>query len=544
MKKVKKLIWVLVALMIFTFVSCGGGEESSSAATASTSNAAATTTASSGGADAGESEGVRSYDMFIRSQYHEWIKELKWYDIAEERTGIHVNYIDGPQEIQDTYNEVDQRLASRTLPEAAMVRLTQAKVYGAQGAFVDLAPYIAEYAPHIQAYIDANPEYKAYVTDEEGRIFAFVRENPVMLYFWGYRADHFKEAGIDPASVRTVDDLTEAMRTLKAYYGKDNPNYYPLSGRDSFMRYFYLFEANAFINEESSEGIYYGKEEVFNIRDERAYKWVQTMKTWYEEGLVNPSYVEGTNTEGDWEGQMLQSNASLFYDFYNRAEWFMSNGGPEFDPDFDMQVLDVFENEDGEIIRVPSGSYLSTNYAIAVNSSCDEETIRTICEFMDYFYTEEGVILANWGVEGESFRTNEDGSREFIVDYTTEETKPAGEKRWSFLSDRLTVAKPVDLDAFYAWNTPLIAEAAGRIVREENMLRPPVVVYTADEDRELTTLVASVFDSEVAQITSFIVGNEELNEANWQSFIDRMDSLGLSRIEEIQWTAYRRTIGL
>ena len=41
-----------------------------------------------------------------------------------------------------------------------MVRLTQAKVYGAQGAFVDLAPYIKKYAPHIQAYIDSNPEYK------------------------------------------------------------------------------------------------------------------------------------------------------------------------------------------------------------------------------------------------------------------------------------------------------------------------------------------------------------------------------------------------
>ena len=130
MKKAKKLVWVLVVVMIFSFVSCGGEQESSTATSTSTSNTSdiATVTASDT-ADDGSEESVRSYDMFIRSQYHEWIKELKWYDIAEERTGIHVNYIDGPQEIQDTYNEVDQRLASRTLPEAAMVRLTQAKVY-------------------------------------------------------------------------------------------------------------------------------------------------------------------------------------------------------------------------------------------------------------------------------------------------------------------------------------------------------------------------------------------------------------------------------
>ena len=241
MKKEKILISVLIALLLCLFASCGSKDGTSVSSETKTEGTASTVQTE-------VENGVRSYDMFIRSQFHDWIKELKWYDVAEERTGIHVNYIDGPQEIEDTYTEVDQRLASKTLPDATMIRLTQAKVYGSQGAFVDLAPYIAEYAPHIQAYIDSNPEDTAYVSDEKGRIFAFVRENPVMLYFWGYRADHFKEAGIDPASVRTVDDLTNAMRTLKAYFGKDNPNYYPLSGRDSFMRYFYLFNANAYIN--------------------------------------------------------------------------------------------------------------------------------------------------------------------------------------------------------------------------------------------------------------------------------------------------------
>ena len=162
---------------------------------------------------------------------------------------------------------------------------------------------------------------------------------------------------------------------------------------------------------------------------------------------------------------------------------------------------------------------------------------------MDYFFSEEGIILANWGVEGESFKTNEDGSREFIVDYSTEETKASGEKRWSFLSDRLTVCKPVDLEAFYAWNTPLIAEAAERIVQDENMLERPIVVYTTEEEQRISNLIASVYNTEVARLTSFIVGNTELNEANWTSFINEMDSLGLAEIEEIQLTAYQRTIG-
>ena len=546
MKKGKMLAILLALVTLFAFASCSkddSGSSSASSTAATTSAAASTTTASE--ATSSEDE-VREDDMFIRSQYHDWIKELKWYDVAEERTGIHVNYIDGPLEIADTYTEVDQRLASRTLPDATMLRLSQAKVYGSQGAFVDLAPYIAKYAPNIQAYIDANPEYKAFITDDQGRIFAFVRESCLLIDFLGYRADQFREAGIDVATVKTVDDFTNAMRTLKAYFGKNNPNYYPLSGRESALRFAYLFGAAAYVDENSSGGIYYGheKDNCFNIKADGAYEWIETMKTWYDEGLIDPSWVDGTNTEGDWEAKTLQGNAAMFLDYYNRAEWFMSNGGPELDPDYDMQVLDMLVDEDGNIIKAPTSVLYSTDNAIAVNASCDEETIKTICEFMDYFYSEEGRILANWGVEGESFKTNEDGSREFIVDYTTEETKPAGEKRWSFLSDRLTVCKPVDQEAFYAWNTPLIAEASSRIVQDENMLERPVIVYTTEEEQQLSNLIAAVYNSEVAGLTSFIVGNTELNEANWQSFIDQMDNLGLAKIEEIQLTAYRRTLGL
>ena len=515
----KCLILALSALLLFSFVGCGADEEAASGST-STSSTSSTTTSSTTTAQA--TDEVRSYDMFIRSQYHDWIEELNWYDVAEERTGIHVNYIDGPLEIADTYTEVDQRLASRTLPDATMLRLSQAKVYGAQGAFVDLAPYIKEYAPHIQAYIDEHPDYLAYAADDQGRIFAFVRENPQLIDFMGYRADHFEEAGIDIASVKTVDDLTNAMRTLKAYYGASNPNYYPLSGRESALRFAYLFGAAAYVDENASGGIYYAheKDNCFNIKADGAYEWIQTMKTWYDEGLINPSWVEGTNTEGDWEAQTLQGDSSLFYDYYNRAEWFMSNGGPTIDPDYDMRVMDMLVDEDGNIIQATTNTLYGTDNA------------------------EEGIELANWGVEGESFQYNEDGSRSFIVDYTTEETKPAGEKRWSFLSDRLTVCKPVDQEAFYAWNTPLIAEAASRIVQDQNMLERPVIVYTTEEEQRLSNLIAAVYNNEVAGLTSFIVGNTELNEANWDAFIAQMDRLGLAEIEQIQLTAYRRTMGL
>lgn len=487
-----------------------------------------------------------TYTMFMRSTYIDWIKELKWYDVAEERTGIHVEYVYGPEDFNDCYSEVDQRIISDTLPDAVMTKLTQTNVYGPEGVFVDLAPYIAQYAPNLQAYIDANPNYKALVTNAEGAIYGLCKETPIFADLIGYRVDHFEAAGIDPESIVTVEDFTNALRTLKAYYGAENKNYYPLTGRDSALRFAAWFGCASNISATESNGVYVSghyKDGSFDIMDEDAYTMIETMKTWYDEGLINPEWVAGTFSEADWESAMLNGNGSIFYDYYNRAQWFMQNGGPDNDPNYQMGVLNFLKAEDGSVLPVTTSLKYNDECVTAVNANCSEETIKTILTFIDYFYSEEGITLANYGVEGESFEVNEDGEKVFIVDYNEEESTPAGEKRWSFLSDRLTVCKPVDDEAFFKWNDELIAEAAGRLFTEENLMTSYVLKFTEDQSMEIANLVATVYDAQVAGMVGFINGTTELTPENWAAFQDQMNSMGLSKIEEIQLAAYQATYG-
>ncbi|BCJ97067.1 type 2 periplasmic-binding domain-containing protein [Anaerocolumna chitinilytica] len=543
MRNLKKLTAVsLILVMMAAALSGCGSSKSTNKTNNNTGNDAQATQAAD---NSGNSDGVTpatSYKMFMRSQYADWIKELKWYDVAEEKTGIHVEYVEGPEEIADTYTEVDERIASGTLPDAAMVNLAQAKVYGEQGAFVDLAPYIKKYAPNLQAYIDKNPDYKSYVSSDNGAIYGLVKESPIFADLIGYRADQFKEAGIDPASVKTVDDFTAAMETLKKFYGAKDKNYYPLSGRDSALRFAAWFGAASYADANGSGGVYYNHEKdgSFNIKADGAYTWIETMKKWYDEGLINPLWVAGTNSEGDWESQTLEGQASIFYDYYNRAEWFMQNVGADGNKNYDMQVLNFLQDASGKTIPVTSSILYQNGCVTAVNSARNESTIAAILKFIDYFYSEEGITLANWGVEGESFTTN-DSTKMFIADYTTEESKAAGEKRWSFLSDRFTVCKPVDQTAFYSWNTKLIADAANSNFKTENFLDRPTLIYSTSQEEELTNLVASVFEGESAGLTAFITGSKELNKDNWNAFIKEMDNMGLSQIEKIQAEAYTNT---
>ena len=520
---------VLATAMVGTLLTgCGGGSASTTASTGD-GTAAASSTESSG-------DGDNTYTMFMRSTYVDWIKELKWYDVAEERTGIHVDYISGPEEFNDVYSEIDQRVISGDLPDAVMTKLAQTNVYGPQGVFADLAPYIEKYAPNLQKYIDDNPDYKALVTDKDGHIYGLCKETPIFADLIGYRVDQFKAAGIDPDSIVTIDDFTKALETLKAYYGKDNPNYYPLTGRDTAIRFASWFGAASNISSTESNGIYINghyKDGSIDIMNDGAYKMVETMKKWYDEGLIQPEWVAGTFGEADWEAAMLNGNGSVFYDYYNRAEWFMENGGPDNDPNYQMGVLNFIKDDNGNPQKMTVSMKYNDECVTAVNANCSEDKIKTILTFIDYFYTEEGEILANYGVEGESFKTDANGDKEFIVDYQTEEATPAGEKRWSFLSDRFTVCKPVDNEAFFKWNAPLIAEATGRLFTDENLGTSYVLRFTDDQSKEITNLLASVYDAQMSGITQFIDGTRELTPDNWAAFQQEMNDMGLSRIEEI-----------
>lgn len=530
---------VLATAMVGTLLTgCGGGSASATASTGD-GTAAASSTESSGGGD-------NTYTMFMRSTYVDWIKELKWYDVAEERTGIHVDYISGPEEFNDVYSEIDQRVISGDLPDAVMTKLAQTSVYGPQGVFADLAPYIEKYAPNLQKYIDDNPDYKAIVTDTDGHIYGLCKETPIFADLIGYRVDHFKAAGIDPDSIVNVDDFTKALETLKAYYGKDNPNYYPLTGRDTAIRFASWFGAASSISSTESNGIYINghyKDGSIDIMSDGAYKMVETMKKWYDEGLIQPEWVAGTFSEADWEAAMLNGNGSIFYDYYNRAEWFMENGGPDNDPNYQMGVLNFIKDDNGNPQKMTVSMKYNDECVTAVNANCSEDKIKTILTFIDYFYSEEGEILANYGVEGESFKTDANGDKEFIADYQTEEATPAGEKRWSFLSDRFTVCKPVDNEAFFKWNAPLIAEATGRLFTDENLGTSYVLKFTDDQSKEVTNLLASVYDAQMSGIAQFIDGTRELTPDNWAAFQQEMNDLGLSRIEEIQLAAYQAMYG-
>lgn len=553
MRNKKKVLSIIMALSMTAaaLTACGTGSKEAGNTQSVPENTASTADTSSaaeaGGVTAGANENTESgyvgnggtYTMYLRSTFVDWINDLEWYKEAEKRTGVTVEYQKGTSVENDVYTEVDQMVLSGTLTDSTMCKQDQANIYGAQGAFYDLKPLIDEYAPHIKAYLEENPDYESLVTNADGSIYGLLVEGIQKGSFVFYRQDHFDKAGVDVSGIKTVDDFTEALRALKAYYS-DVPNYYPLNGRETPLRFQSFFNCNSNISAQESNGFYYNNVEMgYDIHADGAYDMVRTMKLWCDEGLINPEWIAGAFSEGDWEAAMWEGRGSVSFDFYTRPAAFNLEG-KNYDPDYNMAIMDFLSDKNGNPLKVQTDTKYNQKRATVINAKASEETAKTIIQFIDYFYSEEGQTLANWGVEGVSYEET-DGQKNYIVSYDDELAKPDGEMEWSFLSDRFTICKPLDTTAFYSFNSEIVKDAALRLFTDEYLQYGINIIYSDEQSEELATLTASLKDSCDAGIIAFIRGTKELIEENWKAFLDEMDAAGYTRMEELQLEAYNNT---
>lgn len=492
-----------------------------------------TNTTNNGNGNANGTPTASSFSYLMHDKFINWLHENKWYPYVEEATGTTVEFVPGGSNDDEYYASVDQKIISRTFPDSGIVSISQATVYGAQGAFVDLAPYIEKSAPNIKSYIEANPTYKNLITNDDGQIFGLVAEAPRFADFIFYRADHFEKAGITQVP-QTIDELTDAMRKLKAHYGQTDKNYYPMVGREGYIRFQSAFNAASNYDDGVSKGIYGNGKTGTDVYSEGYKKMVEWYKTLYDEGLIDPEWVAGSGTEENWESKMLTGQGSISYDYLTRPSWFMDNGGPDNDPDYNIAIMPYLKDLNGN----PSVQNTETQYnilrAMVVNADSKDKA-ETIIKFLDYLYSDEGQNLVSWGVEGESYKT-EGGENQYIVDFSEQESTPAGQPRWSFLNDRLTFVKPMDNDAFYSWNTELVRNAALELFTDANLKTGVQVTYTADQSKKLADLSSKVNEAVNSGVTQFITGKRPMDQ--WDAFLGEMEAAGYKEIVALQQEAY------
>lgn len=551
MKNAKKLVALLLSLaLVLSLGACGGNGESSTSSEASPSSTTEESGAAAESGDESQAETAETGEFqlpivdepttlsyFVADDSNAAIMTTDWndnefYQEMERRTGVHLEFeMVSSADYQTNFNLM---IASGNLADMIYVGAS----YYAEGVdaaiddgyFLDLTDLVDEYMPNYEKIRTSDIQYELLSTTDSGRLGAVYelrqsKQGP-WLGLW-IRQDWLDDLGLETPV--TFDDYHEVLTAFKNEKGATAPLILNFSGSDGEFGTMSggLNVLNSWQLDET------GKVNFGPYMD--AWKeYVTIMHQWYTEGLIDPDFMATDERTADM-AKVVTGASGLFAALYTMPSVYEAASE---DPNMNLAPVNppVMNEGDEGHIRLRD-SYTSGNTAI----SADSENWEVALRWLDYLYTDEGALLANYGVEGDTFEFNEDGEPEFTDKILANENgwtmtqtvasylcPSAGIANWSDWTRELAGVPEKDQACYDVWSE-----------FSDDWRLPSSVTLTQEESTERAALYADISTIVKEQTAQFISGALDI-ESNWDAYISALEASGMERAIEITQAAYDR----
>lgn len=453
----------------------------------------------------------------------------------ERKTGVTFKYIFSAPE--DAINKLRLLLATRNVPDIfsdggfSTTYPGGASKAAEDGIIAKLNPYLDTCAPNFKKVLNSKPEYEKNLKADNGDIYGFAcfRANKECTVFFGpmIRKDILDKAGVPVPE--TIDEWHTALKALK-----DNGCRTPLSMLDWFVDY-----SGAFVGAYGGcTGYYIGRDNKIHFGAvEDSYKnYLELMNTWFKEGLIDPDFL-ASKDQANLDTEMISGKAGACLNWLSRFKS-ISDAGKQTNPDFCLvpTKYPVLKKGDRPLYAQADNPVL-LQYFVGATGKRIKEAIR----WYDFGYSEEGQMLNNFGIEGESYN---------MVDgkpvYTEMITKDPNPKGWNYIQSRIMYL-PISLDAptlespesfkQLALATPEQKEAVSVWSDAQISSIMPLLSFTNSEQTVLKNQVD--IDTYVKEATAkFILDN--LPFSAWEEYVKHVGELGVENMLAVYNKAYER----
>lgn len=395
---------------------------------------------------------------------------------------------------------------------------------------IDVSDLIDENMPNLLDWFDKYPELRKQMTTVEGNIGGFpkfyqepsdVNEGALI------RLDWLEELGLE--SPKTYDDLHNVLTQFKEQKNASAPLVIPVNtGVQGNLLYGYNID-----NYYQVDG-----QVRFGPMQPEFKEYLTMMNQWYNEGLLSDSFPTSqaevlmdfsTILSGDtgvWCGSGTQSITQLL------------SMAAESQPD--MRITGMTNvTKDGDTAHVGTESQILDSIMWSITTQCSDPA--AIARYVDYLYSDAGILLANYGVEGETFHyvdgkpvltelvtNNPDYSYNLALNiFTCDRQTPV-----PFIIDEQKARNDYSEDqsnAVAVWN-----EATDGLY---NIPRQGVNMTTKEQE-EYNSIYSDIDTYMDETISKFVVGDLSLDQ--FDSFVQKLKDMGIEDCIAIEQTAYNR----
>ena len=455
---------------------------------------------------------------------------------ARAMTGIHLRDDTAGQSTKNYTDAFDKLLARRQLPDIVGGQRLKDHVnlYGPEGLYLPLDELVRDYAPNIQKFLDDHPELRPAITAWDGQIY-------YIPYFpdgeFG-RAYFIRQDWLDKLGLPLPQTVDELYQTLVAFRDRD-PNgngeadEIPIFMRQwqELLRLVTLWDGRSTGSDTYHDFVVIDGEITHpyvtgNYRD-----GIKHLAQWHREGLIDPEiFTRGSKARDILLGE---NRGGMTHD------WFASTAG------YNQSLADQINGFNFAAILPPAsvtGNRIAEHrrtpvkpdgWAISYNNEHPIKTIR----YFDFWFSEPGRRLANFGIEGEQFELVD--GRPVFKSEILRSGEPVNRQLYA-IGAQIPRGFPQDYAYELQWTS---AEAlagielyAGADVLVGQFLG---VALNRDEQDAYDFFWPEIRNHMLKRQRAWILGEGDI-EADWASYMATLDELGLPDVLAAMRSAYAR----
>lgn len=396
-----------------------------------------------------------------------------------------------------------------------------------QGAFLALDE-LFEHAPNLKAFLDANPTIRNHVTAADGHIYTipYIPDGDA-AQGWYIRKDWLDKLGLkEPTNAQELHDVLLAFKE-KDPNGNGKADEVPYFNRDGSPKTVFADFAQLWGAKET----WYVENGVVKYGPyEPAYKEAyKNLAQWYKEGIIDQEIYTRGKTARD---VMLKENlGGMTHDWFASTSKYNSNEGMA--DGFNFAVMTPPADVNGKVYERTVRSKLHwSGWGIAATNPDPVATMK----YFDFFFTEEGRRLANFGVEGETY-TMVDGKPVF-TDEVLKSDDPVVKLRGFGCQMTIGVQQDFEYEK-QLMNKDALAGVQKYIDGNYFGEQFPTLQYTEDENVRITELMTAIDTLKIETAQKWVLGSEDV-ESTYENFKTSMEKFGMEEAIKIQQEAYDR----
>lgn len=278
--------------------------------------------------------------------------------------------------------------------------------------------------------------------------------------------------------------------------------------------------------------------QVMYSRIQPQYKeYLKLLCDWYQKGYITSDFL--TATKQDTQKSFKAGNAGMTPAGCWEIDT-MNVVGKANNPNFEVVGAPYPRLNKEDEVHFASQMESVDSRAAFVSATCKHpaEAIR----FLDYLYAEDTQLLTAWGPGNEEYPTYEivDGKRKFtdLINNNPDADFATARARYTLNNLQIMWNNDMEKLQYEPFPTKMESWENWALNTTKAQMLPKMISPTADESRELNTLMTAIDTYTDEQILNFIVGNTPLDQ--FDDFVQQVKDMNIDRAIEINQAAVDR----